>query len=266
MSPSLTDRLAAATQGLLGRGRAPDQPLSPRLQAVFEMVPSGAVVLDVGTDHGWLPVHLVHHRRAARAIAADVNAPPLDGARARIEAHRLGKRIETRKGDGLSVVQPGEVSAATICGMGGRRIVGIVERSPAVVAQLDRLVVQPNTEVDRVRRGLRDAGLTLVEERLVLDEGRWYPVLAWERGTPDRDWDDLDLAFGPLLRDRADPDLRRFLGAELGRVAQALASAMGGGADPRALGKLQGELDAVESELARLAIVAQTISKKANKE
>ncbi len=223
-------------------------------------------MVDVGTDHAWLVVHLVHTRRVPRAIASDANAAPLDGARGRIAAHRLDKHVDVRRGDGLATVRPGEVSAATICGMGGRRIVEIVGRSPDVVAGLDRLVVQPNTEVERVRAELRAAGLTLVDERLVLDDGRWYPVLAWAPGRPDRDWDDRDLAFGPLLRDRADADLRRFLGAELARVAQALAQALAGGADPRALARLQAELDAIEAELARLALVAETISKRANRE
>jgi tRNA (adenine22-N1)-methyltransferase len=263
---ALTDRIAAASKALLGRGRAPEQPLSPRLRAVADRVPEGATLLDVGTDHAWLVVHLLHERRVPRAIAADRKAAPLAGAAARLDAHRLGKVSETRLGDGLSVVQPGEVRAVSICGMGGRRIAEICAAAPAVVAGLDALVVQPNTEPERVRETLRGLGLRLVDEALVLDEGRWYPVMAWAQGTPDRDWDALDLAYGPLLRDRADADLRRFLGGELGRVAQALAGAIQGGAPPAALGGLQAELDGIEQELARLAIAADTISKRANKE
>jgi Predicted SAM-dependent methyltransferase len=104
MAPSLTDRIAAAGKALLARGRAPEQPLSPRLRAVADLVPSGASVVDVGTDHAWLVVHLLHERRVPGAIAADVNAAPLDGARARIDAHRLGKHVDVRQGDGLAVV------------------------------------------------------------------------------------------------------------------------------------------------------------------
>jgi tRNA (adenine22-N1)-methyltransferase len=263
---SLVDRISAASKALLGRGKAPEQRLSPRLRAVADRVPEGAPVVDVGTDHAWLLVHLLHERRVPRAIAADINAPPLAGAAARLRAHRLDAVSETRRGDGLAVVSAGEVRAATICGMGGRRIVDICAAQPAVVAGLERLIVQPNTEPVRVRAALRAQGLRLVDEALVLDEGRWYPIMAWAPGEPERAWDALDRAYGPLLRDRADPDLRRFLGAELGRVARALAGALGGGAPPAALGRLQAELDAIEHELARLALVANTISKRANKE
>lgn len=263
---SLVDRISAASRSLLGRGKAPEQPLSARLRAVADRVPAGAPLVDVGTDHAWLPVHLLHERRVPRVIAADINAPPLAGASERIRAHRLEAACETRQGDGLAVVSAGEVRAATICGMGGRRIVEICAARPGVVAALERLVVQPNTEPDRVRVALRGQGLRLVDEALVHDEGRWYPVMAWAPGTPSRAWDALDLAYGPLLRDRADADLRRFLGGELGRVARALASAIGGGAPPGARARLQAELDGIEQELARLALVADTISKRANKE
>ena len=69
------------------------------------------------------------------------------------------------------------------------------------------------------------------------------------------------MRFGPLLRARADPQLRRFLGAELTRVAQVLARAQRNGASASSLGALQEELSAVEHELARLAIVVGTIQK-----
>lgn len=263
---ALTDRIAAASRAFLGRGRAPGQALSPRLRAVADRVPSGAPMLDVGTDHAWLVVHLLHERRVPRAIAADLRDAPLAGARARLAEHRLEKVSETRLGDGLAVVQPGEVRAVTICGMGGRRIADICAAAPETVTALDALIVQPNTEPERVRASLRALGLRITDEALVLDEGRWYPVIAWAPGAPERDWGPLDLAYGPVLRDRADADLRRVLGSELGRVAQALAGAIRGGAPPAALSALQSELDAIEQELARLAIAADTISKRANKE
>ena len=258
---SITERIVAAGLALTRPGRPPEQSLSPRLQAVAELVPQGARVADIGTDHGWLPIHLVHTRGARSAIAADLRQQPLDGARARIAAHKLTDRIETRLGSGLTVLEPGEVTTVTIAGMGGRRIAELVAAVPHVVATLERVITQPNTEVARVRASLRDAGLTLVDETLVHHDGHWYPTLAWAPGTPDTDWSDLDLRFGPLLRARADPQLRRFLGAELTRVAQVLARAQRNGASVSSLGALQDELSAVEHELARLAIVAGTIQK-----
>ena len=130
-----------------------------------------------------------------------------------------------------------------------------------VVQALERLVVQPNTEVHRVRKGLRSAGLQLVDESLTFDDGHWYTTLAWTPGQTETEWTALDLHFGPMLRQRADPQLRRFLGAELTRVARILARARQNGATAESLMALQQELESIEHELARLAIVAGTIQK-----
>ena len=258
---SLTDRLVAAGRALTRPGRPPEQPLSIRLTAVADFVTPGARLADIGTDHGWLPIHLVHTRHAHSAIAADLREQPLQGARKRIADHNLTKRIDTRLGNGLTVLAPGEASVVAIAGMGGRRIVELVAAAPAVIQSLDRLVVQPNTEVYRVRQGLRAAGLELIDESLVFDDGHWYTTLCWIPGQPQVDWTELDLHYGPLLRQRADPQLRRFLGGELTRVARVLARARHNGAKAESLASLQQELEAIEGELARLAIVAGTIQK-----
>ena len=54
--------------------------LQPRLQALSQLVPDGARMADIGTDHGYLPIHLVQTGRISRAIAADVNQKPLQQA------------------------------------------------------------------------------------------------------------------------------------------------------------------------------------------
>ena len=258
---SLTKRLLAAGRALTRPGRPPEQPLSPRLAAVAELVPLGARVADIGTDHGWLPIHLVHTRRARTAIASDLREQPLDGARRRVESHHLSDRIDLRLGSGLTVLTPDEVTTVIITGMGGRRVVDLIMAAPQVIERLDRVIVQPNTDVAWVREQLRAAGLMLSDEQLIEHDGHWYPTLAWTPGQPDAPWSDLDHRFGPLLRGRADPQLRRFLGSELSRVAQVLARAQRSGAPPSALAALQDELSAIEHELARLAIVAGTIQK-----
>ena len=50
-----------------------EQPkLSQRLTAAADMVRTGAVVADVGTDHAYVPIALCLSGRAIRAIASDV--------------------------------------------------------------------------------------------------------------------------------------------------------------------------------------------------
>ena len=55
--------------------------LQPRLRLLADMVPAGAHLADIGTDHGYLPVWLMQQGRIASAIAADIGPEPLDHAR-----------------------------------------------------------------------------------------------------------------------------------------------------------------------------------------
>ena len=51
--------------------------LSPRLQAVADLVPQGAKLADVGTDHGRLPVWLIQNGVVSQAVASDLRVAPL---------------------------------------------------------------------------------------------------------------------------------------------------------------------------------------------
>ena len=64
------------------------------------MVTPGSRVVDVGTDHGWLPVWLVRQGIAKEAIAMDVRPGPLSRAEAHIAEYGLQDRIRTRLSDG----------------------------------------------------------------------------------------------------------------------------------------------------------------------
>ena len=46
--------------------------ISKRLGKVASFVPRGAKILDVGSDHAYLPIYLMQQRRIVSAIAGEV--------------------------------------------------------------------------------------------------------------------------------------------------------------------------------------------------
>jgi tRNA (adenine22-N1)-methyltransferase len=218
--------------------------LSPRLRAVAEMVPHGVRVADVGTDHALLIAWLVAHGRVGAGIGTDVNAGPLAQARRTLAATGVSG-VELREGNGLEPLRAGEVDVAVLAGMGGARIVRLLDACPAVVDALRGLVLQPNTDWVLVRRWVAARGLWLAGEAMAEDRGKFYVVLDVRprprEGDPSEDtagWSEDELELGPRLLVERPPAFVAWLRHELQRTERASArvAARGGPgpeADPR---------------------------------
>ena len=118
--------------------------LQPRLQCIASLVPQGARLADVGTDHGYLPVWLLQHGRIESAIASDINALPLDHARATAREYGVTERMDFRLCPGLAKIKAEECDAIAIAGMGGETIRDILDSGKAHLNGRERLILQPN--------------------------------------------------------------------------------------------------------------------------
>ena len=93
--------------------------LSPRLETIAQMIPAGAKVADIGTDHGRLPRYLVAKGLSPFVVASDRIKMPIAALKSQVQALGLEEQISVRLGDGLTVAQPGEVDTIVLSGMGG---------------------------------------------------------------------------------------------------------------------------------------------------
>ncbi len=155
--------------------------LSPRLAAVAALVPSGARLADVGTDHAYLPVWLILNGRIDQAIAADVRQGPLDHARRTAREYGVTEQLDFRLCDGLASITPEECDTVTIAGMGGETIAGILSRAPWSREGV-RLILQPQSTQSVLRSFLAKEGWRIVREYVVREGERWYPILVAEGG------------------------------------------------------------------------------------
>ena len=154
--------------------------LDARLRAAAELVRPGHPAADIGCDHGILTAALLGSGRCPRVIAADLRPMPLSVARRNLTAKGLIEQADLRLGDGLSVLEPGEVRDIVIAGMGTETIIQILEAARWVYDPAVRLVLVPATKHSILRRWLRRSGFALAEERLAHANGRWYTVIAAE--------------------------------------------------------------------------------------
>lgn len=151
--------------------------LSDRLQSVADFVTKGSVLADVGCDHGYLPIYLIETGHIPRAIAMDVNPGPLRHAAEHIDSAGLGKYIETRLSDGLKGLRQEEADSLVIAGMGGALTVRILSDTPDVWRKMREVILQPQSEIEAVRRYLYDAGFCIVRENMVEEDGKYYMMM-----------------------------------------------------------------------------------------
>lgn len=182
------------------------------------MVTQGNVLADVGTDHGYIPIALIQKNLIPKAIAMDVNMGPLQRAQEHIGLYGLGEYIETRLSDGVAALKEGEADSIVIAGMGGELVIRILIEGESVCRQVKELILQPQSDIWKVRRFLREHKYQIVDEDMVFEEGKYYPMMKvvpvekdemWEKMNPDVIMP-CDI-YGPLLLRNGNPVLRRFL-------------------------------------------------------
>ena len=156
--------------------------LTPRLQMTADLAPEGARLADVGTDHAYLPAALILEGKIPWAIAADLRQGPLDRARATVRECGLTGRVAFRLCDGLTGIQPGEVDAVVIAGMGGETIAAILSAAPWVRTGNVPLILQPMSSFPDLRGWLQGNGFAIQEERLAREGEMLYTALLVRAG------------------------------------------------------------------------------------
>lgn len=148
-----------------------------RLLMAAELLGQINSVADIGTDHAFLPIHLVREGIAQKVIACDIAEGPLSVAKANITKYGLEDKIELRLANGLLGLAPNEVEAITILGMGGETIADILTDSPWVKNSNTTLILQPMSCDDRLREYLLNEGFEILTEVGVESQNRFYTVM-----------------------------------------------------------------------------------------
>lgn len=160
--------------------------LSDRLKNIADMVLPCDILYDVGCDHGFLSIYSIEKGKAGKAVAMDVVKGPLNAAAEHVKEAGFEDVIECRLSDGLHNVTTEEIripdcrKALVIAGMGGPLILRILSECPDIRDGFDEIIVGPQSQIEEFRRGIREQGLTIVDEDMVLEDGKYYPIIKME--------------------------------------------------------------------------------------
>lgn len=193
--------------------------LQPRLACIASLVPEGARLADVGTDHGYLPVYLLQQGKIKSAIASDLRSEPLAHAKRSAKEYGVEDKIDFRLCSGLDAILPDEVDTVVIAGMGGELIVKLLEAAAWTRERALTLILQPQSKPEVLRKWLAEKGYSFTNETLVRDKGTLYAVLCLTAGKGEA-LSEVEAHVGVLLE--KDPLYGEFLDERITKLERAI--------------------------------------------
>lgn len=197
--------------------------LSERLRTVAGMVTVGNAVCDVGCDHGFVPIYLVQQGISPKVIAMDLREGPLRAAREHVAAYGLEGQIVTRLSDGLHNYEKNEADTLICAGMGGGLMMRILAADREKTDSFRELILQPQSEVEKFRRFLRESGYRILDEEMLREDGKFYQAIraasagngeCGKEARMDEKLCKLQDRYGPVLLQKKTPVFLAFLERE----------------------------------------------------
>ena len=163
--------------------------LSRRLETITNEVPAGSVVFDVGCDHAHVPIRLLQEEKVPFAYGLDVAEGPLKIAETNLELAGLTDQCSLMRSDGFSAIDTESVAAdlgerfpaasrvLIIAGMGGILMERILGEDPDKTLFFDEMILSPQSEQWLVREMLESLSIPIISEKMVEEDGKFYPVI-----------------------------------------------------------------------------------------
>lgn len=172
--------------------------LTPRLDTVAKYIYTKTAA-DIGTDHAYIPIHIVKNKIAEHVIATDLRKGPLLIAESNVKKNGLSDNIELRLGNGLAPVENYEAETFVIAGMGGELISDILENDIKKAKKAEYLVLQPMNSQDALRKWLSENGFSVLKEDIATEEYKVYNIILARKGTPVIYKNEFELHIPPYL-------------------------------------------------------------------
>lgn len=151
---------------------------SQRIIDLASLVKKDNIVVDVGTDHGYLPIYLIKNKITNKVFASDISENALDNARKNISKYNYNSKIKLFVSDGLENI-PKEYTTIVISGMGTDTIEHILKN----VSGISNIILQSNTKHEQLRNYMMNKGYKIEKEIICYENNKFYPIISYIIGT-----------------------------------------------------------------------------------
>lgn len=171
--------------------------ISERLKVIAAQVKYRYIV-DIGTDHGYVPIYLYQLGKIDYALASDISKDSLQKASENIKQYMLDNKIKTLLSNGFSNIDK-IVDTAVIAGMGGNLIINILKDN--YVNNLKQIVLQPQLDIYNVRKFIHLIGFRIDNEQMIVEQNKYYNIISAVKGYEKYDKEQY-YKFGKILIER----------------------------------------------------------------
>ncbi|MDU6783248.1 class I SAM-dependent methyltransferase [uncultured Peptoniphilus sp.] len=175
--------------------------LSSRLKKIAELVDFGATVIDVGTDHGYVPNFLCEKKISRDIIATDISKNSLEKS---IElTKKMGNEKFIRNILANGIVKENRDNII-IAGLGGIQIAEIIFNSIEISRSAKKLILQPMQKTNILRRELNNMGFEIIDEEIIFEDDRYFEIIIAKFNGKKKSLDELDFYFSKSLINKKD--------------------------------------------------------------
>lgn len=180
-----------------------------RIETIASLISSdNGDLLDIGSDHGYLPLLLLKGGFSSKLYASENKLGPFNNLTNSLK----GTDITCLFGDGLEVYQE-NIKQVVIAGMGGRLISKILDEGKIHLASIERLILEPQTDEGEMRRCLNDLKWKQIYGVYIKEKGHIYPIEIYVKGEEKLSEDEIE--FGKYQLNNKDLLLKEKLNKKI---------------------------------------------------
>lgn len=151
--------------------------LSKRLSKIIEMCEPVDTIIDVGTDHGKVPITIANLGVSKNVIAIDNKPGPLETCKKNAELYMTNKNVcfKTLLSNGLDKVDKSIESGIIISGIGFDNMKEIIKDINEF--NFKYLILSPHTKVTELLKLLSTLNLVVTEQENVFEDDKYYYII-----------------------------------------------------------------------------------------
>ena len=175
--------------------------LSNRLKKIAELVDFGATVIDVGTDHGYVPNFLCEKKISRDIIATDISKNSLEKSIELTRERDNEKYIRNILANGIVKENRDNI---IIAGLGGIQIAEIILNSIEIARSAKKLILQPMQKTNILRRELNNMGFEIIDEEIIFEDDRYFEIILARYFGEIKKLEEVDFYFSKSLIEKKD--------------------------------------------------------------